>query len=200
MRQSRHGQIWSQSVVKSTDKTLSSGGATKAAAGTQNGERHAEMTIRDLLSYRIHQVSSQISRSAALQYRSHFDVSLGEWRALALLGAGVALSLNELARAADLDKAQMSRIIAGLSKRDLITRDEGSTRGQTVRLALTRKGQALYRRLIEAAVKRNDAFLACLNTNERRVLDEALVKLSALARALMAAEQSSPLPRAASKR
>jgi DNA-binding MarR family transcriptional regulator len=179
---------------------LSPGRATKVAVGAQNGEPAAEMTIRDLLSYRIHQVSSQMSRSAALQYRSNFDVSLGEWRALALLGAGVALSLNELARAADLDKAQMSRIIAGLSKRDLITRDEGSTRGQTVRLALTRKGQGLYRRLIEAAAKRNDAFLACLTANERKVLDEALVKLSTLARALMAAEQSTPLPRAASKR
>lgn len=46
-------------------------------------------------------------------------------RALALLGAGVGLSLNELARAADLDKAQMSRIVAGLSKRELIARAEG---------------------------------------------------------------------------
>lgn len=172
----------------------------KSAAGTQSVEQLDEMTIRDLLSYRIHQVSSQMSRSAALQYRSHFDVSLGEWRALALLGAGVALSLNDLARAADLDKAQMSRIIAGLTKRELIARDEGSTRGQTVRLALTRKGQALYRRLIEAAVKRNNAFLACLTATERKVLDEALVKLSTLARALMAAEQSAPSSRPSAKR
>ena len=172
----------------------------KSSAGAPPTDRPEGLTIRDLLSYRIHQVSSQMSRSAALQYRTHFDVSLGEWRALALLGAGVALSLNELARAADLDKAQMSRIIAGLIKRDLIARDEGSTRGQTVRLALTRKGQALYRRLIEAAVKRNNAFLACLTPNERKVLDEALVKLSTLARALMAAEQSTPLPRTTSKR
>jgi DNA-binding MarR family transcriptional regulator len=55
---------------------------------------------------------------------------------------------------------------------------------------LTRRGQALYRRLIEAASKRNDAFLACLTPQERKVFDEALVKLSTLARALMAAEQT----------
>lgn len=172
----------------------------KSSTSTQAVEQVEDVTIRDLLSYRIHQVSSQMSRSAALQYRSHFDVSLGEWRALALLGAGVALSLNELARAADLDKAQMSRIVAGLSKRELIARAEGSTRGQTVRLALTRKGQALYRRLIEAAMKRNNAFLACLSPQERKVLDEALVKLSTLARALMPTEQGGPVTRLSSKR
>lgn len=150
--------------------------------------RSSELTIKELLSYRIHQVSSQMSRSAALQYRNSFDVSLGEWRALALLGAGAALSLNELARAADLDKAQMSRIVAGLDKRELIAREEGPTRGQTVRLTLTRRGQTLYRKLIEAAQKRNDAFLTCLTPQERKVLDSALVKLSTLARALSAAE------------
>jgi DNA-binding MarR family transcriptional regulator len=159
----------------------------RAPASARSAGQASEPTIRDLLSYRIHQLSSQMSRSAALQYRHHFDVSLGEWRALALLGAGAALSLNELARAADLDKAQMSRIVAGLDKRELIARDEG-TRGQTVRLTLTRRGQALYRRLIDAALKRNDAFLACLTVQEQKVLDAALVKLSTLARALIAAE------------
>lgn len=172
----------------------------KSTASKQAAEQRDNVTIRDLLSYRIHQVSSQMSRSAALQYRAHFDVSLGEWRALALLGSGVGLSLNELARAADLDKAQMSRIVAGLSKRELIARAEGSTRGQTVQLALTRKGQALYRRLIEAATKRNNAFLACLTPQERKVFDEALVKLSTLSRALVAAEQTTPIARLSTKR
>jgi DNA-binding MarR family transcriptional regulator len=160
----------------------------RSSADAQPAAAGSELTIKDLLSYRIHQLSSQMSRSAALQYRHNFDVSLGEWRALALLGAGAALSLNELARAADLDKAQMSRIIAGLTERELVAREEGPTRGQTVRLTLTRRGQALYRRLIEAASKRNDAFLACLSPQERKVLDAALVKLSTLARALIAAE------------
>lgn len=147
-----------------------------------------EPTIKELLSYRIHMVSSQMSRSAALQYRNQFDVNLGEWRALGLLGAGAALSLNELARAADLDKAQMSRIVAGLTQRELVARDDNATRGQTVRLTLTKSGQALYRRLIDAALQRNDAFLACLTGKEREVLDGALVKLSAVARALGSSE------------
>jgi len=148
----------------------------------------SELTIKDLLSYRIHQLSSQMSRSAALQYRHNFDVSLGEWRALALLSAGPELSLNELARAADLDKAQMSRIMAGLIKRELVAREQGPTRGQTARLTLTRRGQALYRRLITAAMTRNEAFLAVLSPQERKVLEDALQKLSTLARALIAAE------------
>ncbi len=44
----------------------------------------------------------------------------GRWRCL---------SLNELARAADLDKAQMSRIVAGLDKAELVAREEEVRRG-----------------------------------------------------------------------
>ena len=45
-------------------------------------------TIRDLISYQLARTASLMSRGAALRYRREFDVSLGEWRALALLAAG----------------------------------------------------------------------------------------------------------------
>jgi DNA-binding MarR family transcriptional regulator len=174
---------------------------TRPAKTARAARRHnADGTIRELLSYRMHKVASLISRSAALQYRRHFDVSLGEWRALALLGAGAGLSMNELARAADLDKAQMSRVISALSDRGLVARDESATRGQTVKLMLTRRGETLYHRLIVAATERNNAFLACLTAQEHASLDAALTKLAAVARALINAEsgaaaRSRPLAR-----
>ena len=45
------------------------------------------MTIRDLLSYRLHTVANLLSRGAELRYRREFGVSLWEWRTIALLGA-----------------------------------------------------------------------------------------------------------------
>lgn len=140
------------------------------------------VTITELLSFRLHQVANAISRSAATRYRRDFDVSLGEWRTIALLGAEAPLSLNKLARLASLDKGQMSRVVTKLDERGLLVRESGA--GRTTQLSLSRKGKALYKGLIEAANERNDAFLVCLTEQERQVLDSALTKLATLARAL----------------
>jgi DNA-binding MarR family transcriptional regulator len=146
------------------------------------------ITIKELLSYRLHRVANAISRGAALHYRRQFNVSLGEWRALALLGAESPQTLNGLAKAAGLDKAQMSRIITGLVDRGYIARDTLPGERRTAQLTLTRKGERIFLGLIDAAAKRNDAFLACLTPEELAALDSALAKLGALARALAAAE------------
>ena len=145
------------------------------------------LPIDELLSYRIGRVANAMSRSAALRYRREFDVTLGEWRTLALLGAKAPLTVNKLARLTALDKAQMSRVITKLSERGLILREYGA--GRTTQLTLTRKGRSVYKGLIAAANERNDAFLLCLTPDEREVLDSALDKLATLARALENGEQ-----------
>ncbi len=140
------------------------------------------LLIHDLLSYRLGRAANLVSRSAALRYRREFDVSLGEWRALALLAADAPLSLNDLARAAGLDKAQMSRVVAGLIQRDLVLRQMSERGGRMVELSLTRAGARLYRGLIAAAGERDAAFRACLTAQEMAVLESALKKLAAEAR------------------
>ena len=76
-----------------------------------------EPTIRQLLSYRLHVVANLLSRGAEMRYRREHDVSLWEWRTVALLGADAPQSLATLARAAGVDKAQMSRVVSGLAAR-----------------------------------------------------------------------------------
>ena len=147
------------------------------------------LTIRDLLSYRLHVVANLLSRGAAMRYRREFGVSLWEWRTVALLGAQAPLSLNELAAAAGLDKSQMSRVVAGLVERGLVARGADATDGRGVRLALTRGGERLCEGLIRAATERNAAFLDALEPHERGCLEGALRKLGDRARALIDEEK-----------
>ncbi|WP_156993355.1 MarR family winged helix-turn-helix transcriptional regulator [Pseudonocardia acaciae] len=170
-----------------TEPAAPTGGARGDGARSDGAGTGPRTTIQGLLSYRLSRVSNAMSRSAALRYRREFDVSLGEWRTIALLGANSPQTLNKLARLAALDKAQMSRVVAKLTVRGLILREFGA--GRTTELTLTRRGQALYKRLIEAANERNEAFLVCLTEHEREVLDTALDKLATLARALERAER-----------
>src|SRR5262245_46915602 len=93
-------------------------------------------TIKDLVSYRLHTVANLLSRGAAMRYRREFGVSLWEWRTIALLGAEAPQSLNALARAAGLDKSQMSRVVAGLIERGIVSRDADERDGRGVQLSL----------------------------------------------------------------
>ena len=151
----------------------------------------SDLTIRDLISYRLSRTASLMSRGAALRYRREFDVSLGEWRAVALLAAGARQSLMQLARAAALDKAQMSRVVTSLVERGLVERGlverglmqrDGAAGRRSGALSLTSAGRTLYAGLIEAAAERDRAFRAALEPEELLVLEVALGKLADRAR------------------
>ena len=152
--------------------------------------QRAAPTIRELLSYRLHQVANLLSRGAEMRYRREFGVSLWEWRTVALLGgAGEPQSLNELARAAGMDKGQMSRVVSGLTRRRIIFREADANDARGIRLSLTRSGRALYQKLIRAAAERNSAFLGCLSVKERECLEQAMTKLAREARGFIQKEK-----------
>lgn len=149
-----------------------------------------ERTIRELLSYRLHVVANLLSRGAELRYRREHGVSLWEWRTVALLGAQAPQSLNDLARAAGVDKGQMSRVVSGLAARGLVSREADDRDARAVRLALTAEGRKLYRKLMRSAIERDAALLGRLSVQERRVLEAALARLAGQAREFIAAEKS----------
>jgi DNA-binding MarR family transcriptional regulator len=154
--------------------------------------QRAVPTIRELLSYRLHQVANLLSRGAEMRYRREFGVSLWEWRTVALLGgAGEPQSLNDLARAAGMDKGQMSRVVSGLTGRKLVFRETDANDARGIRLSLTRAGKKLYQRLIGAAAERNSAFLGCLSAKERACLEQAMTKLAREARNFIQQEKRS---------
>ena len=136
-------------------------------------------------------VANLLSRGAELRYRREFGVSLWEWRTIALLGAAdEPLSLGHLARAAGIDKSQMSRVVSGLAGRRLVLRETDPGDGRGVRLTLTRSGKHLYDGLIRAAGQRDRAFRNCLTRNEREAFERALAKLAGQARALIDEERA----------
>ncbi|MBL8381959.1 MAG: MarR family transcriptional regulator [Burkholderiales bacterium] len=154
------------------------------------GARTPRAEIRDLLSFRVHALANALSRGAALTYRREFDVSLMEWRVLALLGAHQPLSQRDLARHAGLDKGQMSRVVSALARRALVARAPNEQDGRGVRLTLSRAGTRAYEGLIAAANRRNDALAAALAPSERIAFDDMVARLTARARELTRNEQA----------
>ena len=146
--------------------------------------------IKDLISYQLHTVANLLSRGAELRYRREFGVSLWEWRTIALLGASdEPQSLGHLARAAGIDKGQMSRVVSGLAKRKLVMRDANDEDGRGVHLRLSKSGRKLYEGLIGAAAQRDAAFRSCLSAGERTVFERVLAKLAGQAREFILQEK-----------
>jgi DNA-binding MarR family transcriptional regulator len=147
--------------------------------------------IRDLLSFKLHRVANLLSRGAELRYRREFGVSLWEWRTIAFLGRSQEpMSLGQLAEAANIDKGQMSRVVAGLTKRRLVLREVHPGDGRGIRLTLTRAGRRIYDGLIRAAAERDATFRGCLSREEHKVFDRALAKLAGQARDLIQREKA----------
>jgi DNA-binding MarR family transcriptional regulator len=145
--------------------------------------------IQELLSYRLAVISSLLSGSAALRYRRQFGVSLWEWRTIALLGASSPASLNDLAKAAGLEKSQMSRVVSGLTARGLVFRGPDETDGRGVQLTLTRTGQRLYEGLIHIANERDTKLWASLPSEDRESLKRVLNTLQGTAKAMLVEER-----------
>jgi DNA-binding MarR family transcriptional regulator len=162
----------------------------RAVAARASAETVGEPAIKDLLSYRLHQVANLLSRGAAMRYKREFGVSLWEWRTVALLGAYAPLSLNELAKAAGLDKSQISRVVSGLTARGLILREVDTRDGRGVRLTLTVPGRRLYAGLMEAARQRNERLAQRLSDDERACLERILITLGDQAREFVREEQA----------
>ncbi|WP_375002082.1 MarR family winged helix-turn-helix transcriptional regulator [Aeromicrobium sp. CTD01-1L150] len=142
----------------------------------ENARTPTAAPITELLSFNVRRLANLLSSSAELRYRREFDVSLPEWRTLALLGQFQPMTVNRLARLAALDKAQMSRVVAGLIERGFIDKKPGPRRSS--QLTLTTPGFDLYSALIEAANERDRALLSALDPEEREVFDRAIDKIS----------------------
>jgi DNA-binding MarR family transcriptional regulator len=147
--------------------------------------------IKDLISYQVHMVANLLSRGAELRYRREFGVSLWEWRTIALLGAAdEPHSLGDLARAAGIDKSQMSRVVSGLTKRRVVLRAADPGDGRGIRLTLTKNGKKVYEGLIRAAGERDAAFRNCLSATEKNVFERVLTKLAGQTRELIESEKA----------
>lgn len=162
---------------------------TKAKSAAARRQAAPALAIKDLLSFRLHVVANLLSRGAAMRYRREFDVSLWEWRTIALLGAYAPLSLNELSRSAGLDKSQMSRVVSGLIARTYVERETDENDGRGIRLSLSKSGERVFAGLMRAAEERNDAFLGCITREERACLDRVFAKLADQARDFIVKEK-----------
>ncbi len=112
-----------------------------------------------------------VSQSVSSIYEKDYDLTVSEWRAMAVLGNSKdPLSAGEIVTRSSIDKVKVSRAIAGLTKAGYLERrvDEGDRR--KVALQLTRSGYYVFEELVEKVQELESQLLDGFSPEEKDLL------------------------------
>ena len=137
-----------------------------------------QLDLDTFLPYRLSVLSNRVSDAIALQYSKRFNLSIPEWRIIAVLGQTPDLSAREVAARTAMDKVQVSRAVASLVDARRVKREGDEADGRVTRLSLTAKGQAIYDEVVPLALHLEEVFLAALTPDERKTLNKLMDKLT----------------------
>lgn len=142
------------------------------------------LVLEDFLPYRLSILSNRVSRAIAARYAKTFDLTIPEWRIIAVLGRRPGLTAKEVAEATEMDKVAVSRAVSKLveSKRVVARADREDARRQI--LSLTAHGESVHARIAPIALASEQKLLASLTAREREHLDALLDRLLEAARGL----------------
>lgn len=129
--------------------------------------------------YRLHRIAKLSDRGSAAAYQAECGLALSEGRCLAAVGQFEPASVKDLARLANLDKANASRAADSLVQRGLVEKAASATDGRGVALSLTSEGRVLWRRVMKLIARRNAEVFGCLTDAELQLLDGLLDRLVA---------------------
>ncbi len=136
------------------------------------------------LPYRLTKLSGTVSRDLAAQYSAAFDLTIPEWRIVALLGSHPGLTAREIAPLASLDKVSISRAVERLVKAERLEKRTLDGDRRSAALYLTEAGKTCLSQIIPIAQNYEDQLLESFTPEEIEQLDGFLNRLDAKAEAL----------------
>lgn len=135
------------------------------------------LMLERFLPYRLSILSNRVSRAIARRYAKTFNLTIPEWRVVAVLAQRPGMTAKETAEATEMDKVAVSRAVARLvrARRVAALADAGDGRRQLLRL--TAQGEALHARIAPIALASEQRLLEHLSARERSQLDALLDRL-----------------------
>ncbi|MBS0386232.1 MAG: MarR family transcriptional regulator [Proteobacteria bacterium] len=155
--------------------------ALRKAAKEAAAER---LILERFLPYRLSILSNRISRAIAARYAKTFDLTIPEWRIIAVLGRRPGLTARQVAKATEMDKVAVSRAVAKLVAAKRVSADVHDADARAQSLTLTAQGEALHARIAPIALESERRLLAALSAGERAKFDALIDRLLDAAREL----------------
>ncbi len=158
--------------------------ATKIRAEKHPDSDEPRVELENFVPYRLAVLSNFVSSSIATIYSERFNISIMEWRVIAVLGNYQPLTANEICEYTNMDKVQVSRAVSNLTKSGRILRKTDKNDRRKSQLRLSARGMKVYQQIVPLALERERQLLSPFNTEEISEFDKLLRKLEARAREL----------------
>ena len=138
----------------------------------------AKLDLFKFVPFRLNRLGAEVSAALSSEYRERYGLDIPEWRVIATLGfRNEACSAQYIAQCTRTHKSTISRAVTSLMERQLIERVENADDRREFRLAMTRRGTALYEELIPRLLRREQEILSCLSAQERKEFARLLGKV-----------------------
>jgi DNA-binding MarR family transcriptional regulator len=158
--------------------------ASTALKKAGNGNAAERLILERFLPYRLSILSNRVSRAIAARYAKTFNLTIPEWRIIAVLGRRPGLTAKEVAEATEMDKVAVSRAVAKLVAAKRVSAHVHDDDGRAQSLMLTTQGEALHARIAPIALDAERQLLSALSASERTQFDALIDRLLGAARGL----------------
>ena len=143
-----------------------------------------ELIHEDFLPNRLSILSHTVSTTIAQVYEKRFNLTIPEWRVIAILGRFPGLSAVEVAERTFMDKVAVSRAVTKLIKNGRVDRQFADADRRRSILNLSEEGRRVHGEVAPLALQFEQDLLAGLSEEEVGKLDVIMERLMARASAL----------------
>lgn len=135
------------------------------------------LQLGEFVPFRLNRLAAEVSEHLACIYRERFGLDVPEWRVMATVGPERGCTAQYIAGSTRMHKTRVSRAIAHLEERGLMTRVTSVSDRREMELRLTKAGRRLYEELVPLALERERTLLSCMSKEQLRAFAGGLERL-----------------------
>jgi DNA-binding MarR family transcriptional regulator len=157
--------------------------AFSGQAGTRprkknTSQKDARLDLFRFVPFRLNRLAAEVSAALSAEYQARYGLDIPEWRVLATLGfRNAACSAQYIAHCTRTHKSTISRAVTALTTRRLVEKIENKDDRREFALRMTRKGRALYEKLIPRLLRKESEIMSCLSAKEQNDFARMLGKI-----------------------
>jgi DNA-binding MarR family transcriptional regulator len=138
----------------------------------------AGLKLEEFLPYRLNVCASLVSQALSRVYTGRYKIGVPEWRVLVTLGEFDHMTAKAIGQHSHMHKTKVSRAVALLEHRKLVTRRANRADLREAFLSLTPAGREIYDALAPMALDFGRQLMESVDPCDRAALDRALTKLT----------------------
>ena len=152
-------------------------GASTDTMNTAPRSDDAPLKLEKFLPYRLNVVASLVSQALSRIYSDRYGIGVPEWRVVVTLGQFGTMTGKAIGAHSHMHKTKVSRAVALLESRKLITRRANRSDLREALLALTSSGRTMYDDLAPIALDFANRLIEAVDAADRAAFERAVDRL-----------------------